>query len=464
MPAPAAERDTRGESMNGLTAELAAFTADPGFPDLPPRAVEIVQSGFADTLATLLAGRDEPVVRIARDFVAARQSAASEASVLLGTGKVSSADAALVNAAAGHALDFDDVALGGHPSTVLVPAVLAEGERLDASGEEALRAYLVGYEVWAELFRREPDAYHLKGWHPTAVLGTVGATAAVAYLNKLPVDPCRHAIALSASMACGLVANFGTMTKPLHAGRAAAAAIDAVRFAAGGLTAAPDAIEHPAGFLAALSPRGRVNRESPAPALGRELRVLEYGLSIKKYPTCYATHRVIDGVLDLAREHRVRSEDVEEVRARIGVAQASMLRNHQPVTGLEAKFSLEFAIASALVAGKVGLTELTDEFVGRTAVRAVFPKVRITTDDSQCPIEPVFAEKDRVQIVLRDGRTLDSGEIRFARGNAMAQLSRDDLRKKFIDCASRAQDIDAAALFARLMDLRSVPRLRALVR
>jgi aconitate decarboxylase len=151
-----------------------------------------------------------------------------------------------VNGAAGHALDFDDVALGGHPSTVLVPAVMAEGERLDVSGEEALRAYLVGYEVWAELFRREPDAYHLKGWHPTAVLGTVGATAAVAYLNKLPVDQCRHAIALSASLACGLVANFGTMTKPLHAGRAAAAAIDAVRFAASGLTAAPDAIEHQA--------------------------------------------------------------------------------------------------------------------------------------------------------------------------------------------------------------------------
>jgi 2-methylcitrate dehydratase PrpD len=450
--------------MSGLTAQLAAFTANPRFPDLPARAVEIVRSGFADTIATMLAGREEPVVRIAQDFVAARQSGAAEASLLLGTRQAASADAALVNGAAGHALDFDDVALGGHPSTVLVPAVLAEGERLDASGEDALRAYLVGYEVWAELFRREPDAYHLKGWHPTAVLGTVGATAAVAWLNKLPEDKCRHAIALSASMACGLVANFGTMTKPLHAGRAAAAAIDAVRFAAAGLTAAPDAIEHHAGYLAALSPQGRADRDSPASALGRELRVLEYGLSIKKYPTCYATHRVIDGVLELAREHRVRSEDVEEVRARIGVAQASMLRNHQPVTGLEAKFSLEFAVASALVAGKVGLSELTDEFVGRRAVREVFPKVKIATDDSQCPIEPIFAENDRVQIVLRDGRTLDSGDIRFARGNAMAPLAAADLRTKFVDCAGRAPDVDAGALFDRLMDLRSVPRLRALAR
>jgi len=448
--------------MTGLTAQLAAFIAKPDFAELPPRAIEIVQSGFADTIATMVAGRREPVVRIAQDFVAARRSSAAESSLLLGSAKAASADAALVNGAAGHALDFDDVALGGHPSTVLVPAVLAECERLDAGGAEALHAYLVGYEVWAELFRREPDSYHLKGWHPTAVHGVVGAAAAAAYLNKLPPDQCRHAIALAASMACGLVANFGTMTKPLHAGRAAAAGIDAVRLAAAGLTAAPDAIEHHAGYLAALSPQGRADRESPAAGLGRELRVLDYGLSIKKYPACYATHRVIDGVLDLAREHRLQAQDVQEVRARIGVAQASMLRNHQPVTGLEAKFSLEFAVASALVAGKVGLAELTDEFVGRPAVREIFPKVRISTEDTRCPIEPIFALNDRVQLVLRDGRTLDTGDIRFARGNAMAPLATAELRSKFVDCAGRAGDIDGGALFDRLMDLRSVASLRSL--
>lgn len=448
--------------MSGLTAQLAAFTANPRFPDLPARAVEIVQSGFADTIATMLAGREEPVVRIAQDFVAARQSPASEASLLLGTRKAASADAALVNGAAGHALDFDDVALGGHPSTVLVPAVLAEGERLGASGADALRAYLVGYEVWAELFAREPDPYHLKGWHPTAVLGTVGAAAAVAHLNRLTQTQCQHAIALAASMACGLVANFGTMTKPLHAGRAAAAAVEAVRLAASGLTAAPDALEHHAGYLAALSPKGRADGASPAGPLGRQLKILEQGLSIKKYPTCYATHRVIDGVLDLARAHAVRSGDVEEIRARIGVAQASMLRNHAPATGLEAKFSLEFAVAAALVAGKVGLAELTDAFVAQQEVRSLMRNVRIETDASQCPIEPVFALNDRVQLVLRDGRVLDSGEIRFARGNAMAPLAPADLRAKFLDCAGRAEGVAGERLFAQLTDLQSVPDVRSL--
>lgn len=448
--------------MDGLTAQLAAFVADPRFGQLPPRAVEIVQSGFADTIATILAGRDEPVVRIAQEFVSARQSSAAQASLLLGPRRAGAADAALVNGAAGHALDFDDVALGGHPSTVLVPAVLAEGERLDASGADALRAYLVGYEVWAELFAREPDAYHLKGWHPTAVLGTVGAAAAVAHLNRLPPAQCAHAIALAASMASGLVANFGTMTKPLHAGRAAAAGIDAVRFAAAGLTAAPDAIEHHAGYLAALSPQGRADRESPADRLGRQLRILDCGLSIKKHPACYATHRVVDGVLDLARAHHVRPGDVQEIHARVGVAQASMLRNHAPVTGLEAKFSLEFAIASALVAGRVGLGELTDEFVTTPAVRELMRRVRITTDDSRCPVEPIFALHDRVQLVLSDGRRLDSGEIRFARGNAKAPLTPADLRAKFMDCAARAEGVDAGPLYAALSDLRALPRLRAL--
>ncbi len=446
----------------GLTAELAAFTCNPRFPELPGRAVEIVQSGFADTIATMLAGREEPVVRIAQQFVAAKQSSAAEASLLLGGRKAASSDAALVNGTAGHALDFDDVALGGHPSTVLVPAVLAEGERLDVSGADALRAYLVGYEVWAELFSRDPDAYHLKGWHPTAVLGTVGAAAAVAHLNRLPEEQCRNAIAIAASMASGLVANFGTMTKPLHAGRAAAAGIEAVRFAALGLTAAPDAIEHHAGYLAALSPKGNADRETHASRLGQDLHVLQYGLSIKKYPACYATHRVIDGVLDLARANGVRADQVEEVRARVGVAQASMLRNHAPKTGLEAKFSLEFAVASALVAGRVGLGELTDDFVAQPTVRELMGKVRIATEDSQCPIEPIFALNDRVQLVLRDGRTLDSGEIRFARGNAMAPLADADLRAKFVDCAGRAAGVDAGALYDRIANLGGVPRLRAL--
>ena len=443
--------------MTSLTDSIAHFVSVGT--EVPAEAARIVRTGFIDTVATMIAGRDEPVVGIVRQFVAARRSTAREARVLFGAEMAAAADAALINATAGHALDYDDVALGGHPSTVMVPALMAEGEHLGSSGADVVRAYLVGYEVWAELLSREPDAYHLKGWHPTGVLGTVGAAAAVAHLHKLPAADCRHALSLAASMASGLVANFGTMTKPLHAGRAAACAIEAVRLAAMGLTAAPDAFEHHAGYLAALSPKGRADRDRPA-HLGRELRILDAGLSIKKYPMCYATHRVIDAVLDLATAHNVNAADVRAVNASIGVAQASMLRNHAPVTGLEAKFSLEFAVAAALVARKVGLAQLTDGFVAEAPVREAMGKVHIATVDTHCPLEPVFALTDRVELELHDGRKLDSGEVRFARGNAKLPLRESDLKAKFFDCAAGAASFDASAVYEGLSTLGAQTSLR----
>ncbi len=449
--------------MTGLTESLSRFVAEPGWEKIPAEAARIVKTGFIDNVATMIAGRDEPVVRIVRKFVAAKQSGAREACIAFGEEMTAGADAALINATAAHALDYDDVALGGHPSAVLVPAVLAEGQYLGASGADALRAYLVGYEVWAELFAREPDAYHVKGWHPTAVLGTIGATAAVAHLHGLSVGACQNALALAASMASGLVANFGTMTKPFHAGRAAACAIEAVRLTAGGLTAAADAIEHHAGYLAALSPQGRVDRVGPPSALGRQLRILDTGLSIKSYPMCYATHRVIDGVLDLVTANNVKSEDVTAVQACVGVTQASMLRNHAPVTGLEAKFSLEFAVASALVARKVGLRELTDAFVTQPQVREMMTKVRTSTTDTHCPIEPIFALTDRVAIELKDGRRLDTGDIRFARGNAKLPLNDEKLKAKFLDCTSGVSNLDAMALYERLSAIEELESVRELV-
>ena len=445
--------------MTGLTASLALFASAPNFAPLPDRVVEIVQSGFIDTIGTMLAGRDEPVVQMAKSFVSDKQSTVQEAHLLMGQAMASVCDAALINATAGHALDFDDVALGGHPSTVLVPAVLAAGQHVNATGDQVLRAYLVGYEVWAELFVREKDAYHLKGWHPTAVLGTVGASAAVAHLYGLNAAQCQHVIALAASMASGLVANFGTMTKPLHAGRAAACAIESVRWVQKGLTAAPDALEHAAGYLSALSPHGAVDRTSAVGDLGSRFRILESGLSIKKYPTCYATHRVIDGVLDLCIRYGVGLQDVSQVHTHIGVAQASMLRNHQPQTGLEAKFSLEFAVAASLVRGKVGLAELSDVFVQAHAVKDAMTKVKISTVDTQCSIEPVFSMHDRVQIQLHNGTMLDSGDIRFARGNAMLPLRDADLQAKFLDCTDTAP-VDGPALFSKLSDLTAQAHVR----
>ena len=444
----------------GLTAAYARFAADPHLESVPAEASELIRSGFVDLTATMIAGRSEPVVAILSRHIRER-TGAKEASLLLTRERASSQDAALLNGTAGHAHDYDDVALSGHPSTVLVPAILAEGERLSASGIDAIRAYLIGYEVWADLAAREHDPYHEKGWHPTAVLGVVGAAAAVAHIAHLDAARAQNALGLAASMAAGLVANFGSMAKPFHAGRAAASAIEAARLAAAGMTSAPDAIEHRTGLLAALSPRGNVDRETP-PALGRELRLLKSRLCIKKYPICYATHRVIDATLDLTAKYSIDPDQVRAVTSTVGRTQASMLRNHRPQTGLEAKFSLEFAAAAPLVARRVGLGELQDDFVRQPRVQQLLERVSVHTTDTRCAADPLFAEADRVVIELRDGRKLDSGDVRFPRGHAELPLREEDLARKFFDCVRGAEGLDAERLYLRLRALDAVADLREL--
>ena len=161
--------------------------------------------------------------------------------------------AGLINGTAAQALDFDDATLEGHPSAVLVPVALAVAEEVGANGEDILTAMNVaGYEVWAELLRRDSDKYHARGFHPTGLLGTLAAAASAALLYGLNVVQTRHALGIAASFASGLVANFGSMTKPLQTGRAAESGIRAARLAANGYTAADDAIEHPLGFLKAF--------------------------------------------------------------------------------------------------------------------------------------------------------------------------------------------------------------------
>jgi 2-methylcitrate dehydratase PrpD len=221
--------------------------------------------------------------------------------------------------------------------------------------------------------------------------------------------------------------------------------------------------EHHAGYLAALSPAGHVDRQRPATHLGGKPRILESGLSIKRYPVCYSGHRVIDGVIDIVTRENLQADDVRDVTLTIGPAQASMLRNPQPHTGLEAKFSAEFAVASALVARQVGLAQLSDGFVNRADVQAQLAKVRVEITHKPGVIDPAFSFADRVQIRTADGRTFDSGDIQFALGNAGRPLHAEGLREKFMDCLALggAQD-QAEALYARLAHLENLADLRGL--
>jgi aconitate decarboxylase len=445
-----------------LTRSLGQFAASLKYEVLPAKAVEVARLGFTDFVAVMFAGLTEPVLRIVTSTMV-RTDPKGEARICLGRERASGIDAALANGVAGHALDYDDVALAGHPSTVLVPAILAEAEAIGADGRAAVTAYVAGYETWARLVERDPDPYHRKGWHPTAVAGPVAAAAAIANLRRLEAEQATMAIGIGASLSAGLVANFGTMTKPFHAGRAAASGVTAARLAQNGMTASADAIEHPLGLLAALSPGGRADRDTPLDDLGREWRIVATGLNVKKYPMCYATHRSIDAFTDLVKAHDLKDGDVAGIDVTIGKTQSMMLRNHRPQTGLEAKFSMEFAMASALIARRNGLNELTDEFVRRPDVQAAIAKVNIATTDTVAQDDPIFATSDRVEVKLADGRRLTSPDIPFARGHWELPLSRDELWAKFHDCAkSTLGDKGAQDLFGELQALDRVASLRDL--
>jgi aconitate decarboxylase len=438
---------------SSLTQALGSFVASPAFDTIAADVLPTIRNGFIDTLACLLSGREESVTRAALQL-ASQRSTSKQSTVLLGNSKLGVMEAAFVNAVSAHALDYDDMALNGHPSVVLVPALLAVGECSQADDEALLRSYLVGYEVWAELMGREPDSLHNKGWHPTSVLGTVAVAAAVAHLEGLSASQAGHALGIAASMACGLMGNFGSMTKPLHAGWAASHGIEAVRLAQLGVTASTNVLEGANGYLAAFSPKGNANRGSwVAPS---ELRIRRNGLSIKKYPVCYASHRVIDGVLSLRRSHTFASKDVVQIVPTLSDVTARVLHSHQPKTALEAKFSMEFAAAMAVCDGAVGLHQVTDAQVLREDVQTLMRKVRTETVAPGCPVEPGFALHDRVVIELEDARILDSGPIRFASGHAQLALSSADIHTKFMGCVVPGESSKAKVLLDRLVLLGEV--------
>jgi 2-methylcitrate dehydratase PrpD len=446
----------------GLTQEIGAFVAGMDAQRVPDAARATIRTGFTDCIGVMSAGWHDAAPALLRRllppcddadwmrFLASSTAAAPDIGQVLGT--------------AAHALDYDDVALNGHPSAVLVPAVLAEARVTQPDGGAMAAAYLAGYEVWAELIARDADLHHARGWHPSAVFGTLAATAASAALRRQDAATAARAIGIAASMASGLVANFGSMTKPFQLGRAVRAGLEATRLAEAGLTSSADAVEHPAGFLAAFSPRGAVDRESPA-QLGTEWRILARGLNVKLYPMCYATHRILDAAGDLCHGHDIAAAQIAGVEVEIGATQATMLRNHAPRTPAEAKFSAEFAIAAMAVAGRCGLAEMAPGFVLRPEVQAIFPKVAIRTLDGRDPDETSLSPFDRVRLTLRDGSVLDSGPVTHPRGNIRRPATPAELRAKFDDCTTAGgmrPDV-ASALFARCQAVETLPGLGALL-
>ena len=452
--------------MKPLAEALGDGIAALEYAHLPDAAINIAKTGIIDCIAVMVAGGGEAPVQILRRTLAA-SGGAGEASLYFSAERAPAADAAWINGAAGHVLDYDDFARG-HPSVVIVPAILAEAEVLDASGADLITAYVAGYEVYMDLSLRERSSYQAIGWHPTPLMGALAAAAACAKLRKLTAGAVTSALGLAAAQASGITASYGTHAKSMQVGKAAHAGVLSARMAALGMDASPEVLDHPEGFLSALSPEGKLDLTSPA-RVGQRWHIVEQGLSIKRYPACYCVHRLVDGAIDLAAATPIEIADIERIEVSLSKTHVKILKHHRPQTGLEAKFSAEFAVTAALLAGNLGLREVTDDYVRRPEVQDLMRRVTIVDNENYDPDVLGFSLYDQVKITLRNGRVIEGPQVRHALGNVKRPLAPEDLSRKFLDCFTTASgiispDVDAGALLADLQCLEAVPSVRDLVR
>lgn len=408
---------------------IGAFAADFSVARLTQEICALAARSLLDTYAVGVAGRNEPPSRRALEYLTTLGT--SEDAALWGTDHRASVEsAALYNGITAHVLDYDDVTspLRGHPSVALWPALVALGEREDMPMQRILSAFVVGFEVMCKLAKAFATNHYAKGWHATVTIGILGSTAACAHLLKLDTEQTVNALGIAVAQAAGTRANFGSDAKSFQAGHANAAAIRAVRLAQVGFTSSSDSLNPIQGY-AALYAEGK----DLAPALERlgetPLELHSSGLDVKKYPLCYATHRTLDGLLALRAEHALDLRSVERVTIETSPGALVPLIHHRPQTGLQAKFSMEYAVAAALADGRVTLASFTDQAVQRAELQAFLPRVEASNAEGT-DILPRWA---LVRVYTRAG-DCHVRRIDVLRGSSAQPLTDNEIVDKAADC------------------------------
>jgi 2-methylcitrate dehydratase PrpD len=432
----------------GVAAEAIAEFVTEGHDAVPDDAASAVARAFLDTIAVAIAAKDEPISRILQDMATGRSGTPS-ASIWLTGELVAAETAALVNGTMAHALDFDDVAvcLRGHPSVVLFPTLVALAEGSGAKCEDLARAYVLGFEVLCKLAKSMAQTHYRKGWQSSATLGAIASTAAGASLLGLTYEETVNAIGLSAGLAAGIRESFGTMAKAFQVGQSSATAVQSVHLARRGLTAAKTALDGRYGFLALFGDGENVWPELTQ--LGVAPMELEAsGVTVKKYPLCYATHAALDIISDLRDTHDLRLAEVTGVVVTTRPAALAPLIHARPQTGLEGKFSMEYAMASSLADGQVTLASFTDAAVQRPEIQAFLPRVTAV----ECSAALVGPELVTVDVQTVGGEVIHGGTD-GVRGGPGAPLSDQELIAKIESCLSFARfPVSARQLAAAVSD------------
>ena len=386
-------------------------------------------------MGVILAGSAQPAGEIIKKYVA-DQGAAPQATVL-STGEQSSvANAAFANGTMGHALDFDDFGGFGHPTVEIFPALLAIGEHSGATGRDLLEAYVVGCEVGLALQHATKYKQMDKGFRSTAVIGRLACTAACANLMKLNHD--------QIVMASGLIHNFGTMTKPLHAGLVGRDGVTAVQLAQMGMTAGDQVIEHPFGFANVVLGEGIYDLENMADNMGKPFRTQD-ALMIKKYPCCGGNHAMLDSLFSLMRDNDFTYDDVAD--AEIDQSYFSVVMLYQePDDELKGKFSAKYNVAAALVDGEIGIDTFTEEKIAEHADKNTMNKVRTRVMAKSEELLTESGDGLKVKITLKDGRVFEHVTAREdILGSQKNPWGFDAIKAKFQENVARVLSADGTA-------------------
>jgi 2-methylcitrate dehydratase PrpD len=386
--------------MNGFTQKLAAQAACTQFADIPHDAILVAQQCFLDFLGVTLAGYDNPIVERIFDQCV-EDGGHLQASVIGRPTLLSSVQAALVNGTASHVLDFDDVNMAwpGHPSVVLWPSCLAIGQRVNASGAEILTAFVAGYEATSKLGEALRPGHYSAGFHPTATLGNIGAAVSAGHLLQLDETQMAHSIAIAATQAAGLKSMFGTMCKPLHAGKAASIGVQSAQLAKRGFEGRTDFIECVQGFAATHSANFDVNDEALSRPVGHHTRATLF----KYHATCYLTHPIIEACHAVTQQNDFDPASTEVIHIETHQMAASVCHIEKPTTGLEAKFSMTLCAALGLLGYDTGRLDLyTDDMTQNAVLISLRDKVQIVFVDD---ISPNLA---KVRIHAKDGRVFEA--------------------------------------------------------
>jgi 2-methylcitrate dehydratase PrpD len=416
-----------------LSEKIAEFIFRTNYGDLPPEVVNKAKQCLMDALGVSVLGSKSLASKIVFDAVNHFQS--RQDSVLIGTPcKAAAPLAAMVNGVSAHVADFDDtsVAYQGHPSCVIVPAVVAAAEAVHAGGQEVILSIVAGNEVGSKLGLSMGKKHYQKGWHGTATIGTIAATAAVAKLYKLEPKQIMDAIGFSASSASGIRQNFGSMTKSWHSGHPAYIGVLSAVLAQGGFDASAEALEGNEGFLRVFDGEGTIEHFD---SLGKPYSITD--IAFKKYPSCAATHPAVEAILILLDRKMIKPEMIARIDCHCCTIGRAAFRREYPHSELEGKFSIEYCIAATLVKGRLGVEEFEDETMNDPEVRSIMEKVQVFTDpklDEVAASRKVLAPT-RIELVIKDGQHFTETII-AARGGSLEPLSWTELDEKFKECVN----------------------------